>query len=342
MPYGEKIRIMKNIILKPATLNDYPTLQNMARFYVYDLSRTCGFISDEWNIPHNGLYESFDFKRYFDEKNRHPFLVYIGNELAGFALIQKKEKIWSMEEFFILAKFQGKGVGKEIAHQLWTQYPGFWEISVIPENKPALSFWHQCILTFGCKATFTEETVDFDLHQPKRLFFRFDTKKQKLLQKNTSIQQALDSHIPFMVGLSYAKRKLYEKEQPQFWRYAGESAEKSQEKWFQALQNQPDFHLLVALSNNQIIGFIIGQLVKAPDVYDPGGLTLMVDDFCVQNEIDWFFVGKNLLIELETWAHKNGSVQTVVICGTHDIMKKYFLEKAGFSTASNWYVKEHS
>lgn len=34
-----------------------------------------------------------------------------------------------------------------------------------------------------------------------------------------------------MVSLSKAKRKLYEKAQPQFWRYAGEEGDKAQEKW---------------------------------------------------------------------------------------------------------------
>ena len=38
-----------------------------------------------------------------------------------------------------------------------------------------------------------------------------------------------------MVSLSKAKRKLYEKAQPQFWRYAGEEGDKAQEKWFKEL-----------------------------------------------------------------------------------------------------------
>lgn len=33
--------------LTPASIHDYPTIQNMARFYVYDMSRYCGFISED-------------------------------------------------------------------------------------------------------------------------------------------------------------------------------------------------------------------------------------------------------------------------------------------------------
>lgn len=36
---------MSGITLIKASLSDYPTIQNMARFYVYDMSRYCGFIS---------------------------------------------------------------------------------------------------------------------------------------------------------------------------------------------------------------------------------------------------------------------------------------------------------
>jgi hypothetical protein len=48
--------------LQLATIDDYETIQNMARFYAYDMSRECGFIAEEWSFPKNGLYESHDFK----------------------------------------------------------------------------------------------------------------------------------------------------------------------------------------------------------------------------------------------------------------------------------------
>lgn len=50
--------------LVEATLKDYPLIQNMARFYVYDLSRDCGFISKDWALSTDGLYECFDLKHY--------------------------------------------------------------------------------------------------------------------------------------------------------------------------------------------------------------------------------------------------------------------------------------
>jgi predicted acetyltransferase len=72
-----------------ATIDDYPTVQNMARFYVYDMSRSCGFISEDWACPSDGLYESYDFKLYFDNPKRQAFLIKVHNELAGFVLLNK-------------------------------------------------------------------------------------------------------------------------------------------------------------------------------------------------------------------------------------------------------------
>jgi hypothetical protein len=47
------------------------------------------------------------------------------------------------------------------------------------------------------------------------------------------------------------------------------------------LLTKPDYLILTARKNNNMLGFIIGQVLHAPDVYDPSGLTLIIDDFCV-------------------------------------------------------------
>ena len=33
--------------------------------------------------------------------------------------------------------------------------------------------------------------------------------------------------------------------------------------------------------NEELAGFIIGKVMSGPEVYNPGGLTLMIDDCCV-------------------------------------------------------------
>ena len=124
------------------------------------------------------MYESCDVKRYFEDKDRYAFLIKVGNELAGFSLIHKNgispTTYWNMGEFYIIAKYQNQGVGKKAAHQIWRQFPGHWEVTVIPENTPALAFWRRSISNFTDKQ-YTEEIKNVypNTHQPNRYVLSF-------------------------------------------------------------------------------------------------------------------------------------------------------------------------
>ena len=115
----------KAAMLHPTTISDYPTIQNMVPLYVYDASRECGFV-----ISENGSYEPIDYRIYFEDPNRRAFLIKVGEELAGFTLLNQggtlPETEWKIDQFFILRKFQLKGIGRQIAQELWHDYPAFW------------------------------------------------------------------------------------------------------------------------------------------------------------------------------------------------------------------------
>lgn len=172
------IKMNLSISLLPATILDYALIQNIARFYVYDLSRECGNISDDWNIPADGLYESFDFKEYFDSPFKKAYIIKANNAIAGFVLLNQDGLFpntqWNMGEFFILAKFQRKGIGRSIAETVFRNHMGEWEVSVIPENKSAALFWRR-IISALTDDLFQEsiETVKYDPDQPQRTLFRF-------------------------------------------------------------------------------------------------------------------------------------------------------------------------
>ncbi len=153
------------------------------------------------------------------------------------------------------------------------------------------------------------------------------------------IRKAYASDIPAMVALSREKRRNYEKVQPLFWRHAA-GAEEAQAKWFNKLMAHEDHILLIAESEAGIDGFVIGKIIKAPEVYDPGGLTLMVDDFCVSSPILWRSAGSKLLEELKRMAKSKCAAQIVAVCGAQDEPKKLFLKAAGLTVASEWYVSE--
>lgn len=166
--------------LVPATIDDYLTIQNMARFYLYDMSRSCGFISEDWACPSDGLYECADFKSYFVESTRKAYFIKVEEELAGFVLLNQEGKLpnteWNMGEFFVMGKFQGKKIASQIVQEVWNQHPGYWEVSVIPENKPALSFWRKVIAQFT-HDHYQEKLldIDYDGHMSQRYILSFDT-----------------------------------------------------------------------------------------------------------------------------------------------------------------------
>jgi predicted acetyltransferase/RimJ/RimL family protein N-acetyltransferase len=329
-----------------ATIDDYPCIQNMARFYVYDLSRECGSISSDWAIPENGLYESFDFKNYFEEPSRKAYLVKVYDEIAGFVLLNQATEdatnTWNMGEFFIIAKFQDVDIATRVAKQIWNMHPGMWEVSVIPNNKSALRFWGKSIseFTYGAFNKQIKE-VAYDDKAPRRIIFEFDT--QNSIHQNIVPQFVVRtsqlSDTLAIVLLSKAKRKLYEKAQPQFWRYAGEEGDKAQEKWFKELLEDKNHVMFTAENDSQeILGFVIGKLMPAPEVYNPGGLTLMIDDFCVQSENLWQSVGHALIEETKAAAKAKGAKQILVVCGAHDHPKRKFLGEQNLSIASEWFV----
>lgn len=127
-----------------ATMDDYPRIQNMARFYVYDRTDYMG-----WECPENGLFECIDFKHYFENFNEKAYLIRVSGELAGFVLLDKMQLLepddWNMGEFFVLAKFQGKGIASAVAREIFNNHPGKWHIAVMPKNIKAVKFWRKVI-----------------------------------------------------------------------------------------------------------------------------------------------------------------------------------------------------
>ena len=196
--------IYKDYSLYPATPVDYPLIQRMWLFYVYDMGRECGF-NKGWECPTNPLFVPDDLTSYIKDPTRRAFLIKVGNEPAGFILLNQEgispDTIWNMAEFFILAKFQGKGIGAEIAHQIWKMHPGRWEVSVIPENKSALSFWRKVVSKYTA-GIYTEaiKNVDYDENQPKRYILSFDTEASQ--SGDCQIEAEANYKITFVDELS--------------------------------------------------------------------------------------------------------------------------------------------
>jgi ribosomal-protein-alanine N-acetyltransferase len=166
------------IKLIPATIEDYPIIQNMGRFYVYDMSE---YMANQagWEIPKDGLYECKDFKKYWQAESTFPFLIRYKAELAGFVIIDTKgsdEQIdFNMAQFFILRKFKNKGLGQFIACHCFDKFKGTWEVMVMPGNHGAYQFW-KSVITKYTHVNFIEYTLNIKhFNDSRKNIFRFNS-----------------------------------------------------------------------------------------------------------------------------------------------------------------------
>jgi hypothetical protein len=148
---------------------------------------------------------------------------------------------------------------------------------------------------------------------------------------------AIHEDVDDVAALAAARRQDYEAHQPRFWRQA-EDALARHTAYLHGLVDDPDHIFLVTGDGKRVSGFVIGRLVPAPPVYDPGGLTCLVDDFAVGSVDAWPSLGPVLLRDVSRAAAARGAVQVVVVSGRHDQPKRLALQAAGLVPATEWWI----
>ncbi|MCG7488571.1 GNAT family N-acetyltransferase [Vibrio sp. Of14-4] len=161
---------MNNINLKEIMYNQKCVLENLFSYYVYDMSEFLGL-----SITDNGLF-TFDknsLTAYWHQNDHKPYFIYVENEIAGFVLLRRYpecKSIWDIEQYFVLKKFKGQGVGKRAFQQLTEKYPGQWQVRILKENKVAMKFWLATIESIVKTDYLSELAIDVDLEMH---FIRF-------------------------------------------------------------------------------------------------------------------------------------------------------------------------
>jgi GNAT superfamily N-acetyltransferase len=152
-----------------------------------------------------------------------------------------------------------------------------------------------------------------------------------------AVEVAAHDDVDAVAALAEVRRQSYEPHQPLFWRPADDALARHT-SYLHGLVDDPQCIFLVARHGRVLSGFVIGRLVPAPPVYEPGGLTCLVDDFAVARDDDWSGLGVRLLEDLAGRARELGAVQAVVVSGRQDEAKRQALTAAGLSVASEWWV----
>ena len=106
---------------------DKNVIYNLMQLYTYELS----FFEDEtttFTMLDSGLYVMDDYvERYWQDENRHPYILKHNNELAGFVLQRfNEENMNEIAEFFVLNKYRKMGAGTFMANKMFELYKGKW------------------------------------------------------------------------------------------------------------------------------------------------------------------------------------------------------------------------
>ena len=142
-PAGDHLQVI------PATLEQRPILANLLELYGHDFSEFRNI-----DLGSDGRFGYKSLHLYWSEPERHPFLVSVDGKLAGFAFVKRgseisgDETVWDMAEFFVIRGYRRQGIGTQIAHNVWKQFPGRWEVRVMSSNASAYHFWERAISIF--------------------------------------------------------------------------------------------------------------------------------------------------------------------------------------------------
>jgi predicted acetyltransferase len=183
-----------HIEITKATRVDTPVLRRLYELYSYDFS-----VYTHADVNPDGAYTDTRFLTgYWPNPNWTSFLVRVEHHLAGFVWVMdtslfqpedverleetaegsrflKETRFLEsphhlIEEFFVMRKYRLTGVGEFVAHQVFDQFPGVWEVSEMVENTPAQAFWRKVIGRYT-HDRYIEVTLDTEQwHGPVQVF----------------------------------------------------------------------------------------------------------------------------------------------------------------------------
>ncbi len=73
------------------------------------------------------------------------YLVYIGNQLCGFAIKGTELSCHDISEFYIIPTKRGHKLGSSFAHKVFDMYRGKWQVRQIERADKARDFWRKVI-----------------------------------------------------------------------------------------------------------------------------------------------------------------------------------------------------
>jgi predicted acetyltransferase len=154
-------------------------IRNLVPYYIYDMSRYM-----RWPPNSEGRYDGCDdLPEYWDKPDHHPYVITVDGAISGFALVRPcpdDQERTEFGEFFVLGKFQGRGVGTASAFRLFDSHPGLWLVRVLDGNTGARCFWEKVIARYT-DGRFTQTAEQYVCPHSgtwPMQFYRFESKSE--------------------------------------------------------------------------------------------------------------------------------------------------------------------
>ena len=141
-----------HVELVSAARDQEAIVANLLQLYAHDFSEFHGV-----DLAGDGRFVYAELPLYWSEPDRHPFLIKVEGKLAGFVLVKRasdlsgNKKVWDMTEFFVTRGYRRRGIGTQIAHDLWRRFSGTWEVRAMQSNIAGHKFWARAIANFSGK-----------------------------------------------------------------------------------------------------------------------------------------------------------------------------------------------
>lgn len=140
---------MQTEVLK-ADISLKPVIANLLELYLHDFTEVSPF-EEARDVDETGKYGYKYLDHYWQEPSRHPFIVKVDGKIAGFVFVNlnyeegEESNTHGISEFFIMRKYRQKGIGEQVAKQIFDMFPGKWRVGQVKGNPPAQKFWRKVI-----------------------------------------------------------------------------------------------------------------------------------------------------------------------------------------------------
>lgn len=141
------------IDIQKADISLKPVFSNLLELYEHDFSDVTPF-EEAKDVDESGRFGYKYLDSYWTDPMRHPFIVKVDGKIAGFVFVNLNHEegdepnTHGISEFFILRKYRQKGVGEQVARQVFDMFPGKWRIGQTTGNIPAQQFWRKAIANY--------------------------------------------------------------------------------------------------------------------------------------------------------------------------------------------------